>query len=330
MLSHFKNVFSVRFDEVTRRNIITILGFRIKLASKALTNNKFQEFRDAGGNITDAPKADGLFRIIQLTNFEILKRVNEICKQHDLKMWLTFGTLLGAYRHKGFIPWDDDIDIEMPREDYNRLISIMKENSEKSDLYTELIHAENDVNIFLKIRHKKIGNCFIDITPIDEIGEKLTKKQRLCLSNKIKFYRRLMNFKIRPLLKMNNESGLVDYINKKSEAFFKFSKKPKLKDSDIVWGIDYQHRFNPYLVHSHSTYFPLKEIEFEGEIFNCVNDVETFLSEMYGNFMAWPSKLYAHHSAFKEGQTVRGYYGDKDFEELKKFLNMSEEELENI
>ena len=103
-----------------------------------------------------------------------------------------------------------------------------------------------------------------------------------------------------------------------------------MAESDIVWGIDYQHRFNDYLVYSHSTYFPLKEIEFEGKMFKCVNDEKTFLSEMYGEYMSWPSKLYAHHSAFKEGQTVRGFYGEEVFNELLKFLNMTEEEIEKL
>ena len=330
MLSFLSKIFSVRYDEKTRRIILTLLGLRFKFASKALMNNKFSEFRDAGGDITQAPKADGLFRVIQLANLEILKRVNEICKEHNLDMWLTFGTLLGAVRHKGFIPWDDDIDVEMPRDDYNKIKEIIDSMGENSPLYTELIHSKNDVNIFLKIRHRNIPHTFIDITPIDETKTQLTKKQRLALSNKIKFYRRLMNIKIRNFIKNKDEKGVLEYISKKSEQFFKFSDKQNIENSDLVWGIDFQHKMNDYLVYSHSTYFPLKEIEFEGVNFKCVNDEHTFLTEMYGSYMSWPSKLYAHHSAFKEGQTIEGYFGKKGYEELQKFLGMSAEELEKI
>lgn len=57
---------------------------------------------------------------------DILKYVDAVCKEYNLRYFLSFGTLIGAIRHKGFIPWDDDIDISMPREDYDRFVEITK------------------------------------------------------------------------------------------------------------------------------------------------------------------------------------------------------------
>jgi len=325
-LSLLSKILSVRFDEDTRRIIIMVLGFKIKLAGKELTCNEFKKFKDSGGNIIDTPRAKGLFRAIQLGNLELLKKVDEICKNNNLELWLTFGTLLGAYRHKGFIPWDDDIDVEMKRDDYNKLIEIIRAQK-NSDLDVELMHAKTDLNIFAKVFHKKIPNIFIDITPVDELNEKLSEKEQLNLSNKIKFYRRLMNFKIRIFNHFKNEKGVLKYISEKSEKFFQFSKKKKIVDSDLVWGLDFYYKINKYLVYSNSTYFPLGEIEFEGIKFKCPNNVEEFLTKVYGDYMSWPSKLYSHHLIFKKNESFVGYFGKEGYEELLKLLNISKDEL---
>lgn len=65
-------------------------------------------------------------RDLQLKELEILKAFLEICKKNNLRYFMLGGTFLGAIRHKGFIPWDDDIDIGMPRSDYENLFCLAK------------------------------------------------------------------------------------------------------------------------------------------------------------------------------------------------------------
>ena len=64
---------------------------------------------------------------IWAVELDLLMRFEEICREHDLKWWVDGGTLLGAIRHNGFIPWDDDIDVIMPRKDYNHFVSLASE-----------------------------------------------------------------------------------------------------------------------------------------------------------------------------------------------------------
>ena len=65
-------------------------------------------------------------RKLQMIELDILKVVASICDTHGLKYYLAEGTLLGAVRHAGFIPWDDDIDVVIPREDYEKFIRLAK------------------------------------------------------------------------------------------------------------------------------------------------------------------------------------------------------------
>lgn len=119
-----------------------------------------------------------VLRKLQLTQLEILKYVNDFCLNNNIRYSIAYGTALGAVRHKGFIPWDDDMDICMLREDYNKFLSLWKDsddyilqNNETNSDFTQTFSKirkrntsfvqKNDVG---KSFHKGI---FIDIFPFD-------------------------------------------------------------------------------------------------------------------------------------------------------------------
>jgi len=94
-------------------------------------------------------------RQAQLIMLEILIEFDTICKKHQLRYWLDSGTLLGAVRHKGFIPWDDDIDVSMPLEDYNQFLKIA-ESELSSDIFFQTTQTDKDIKFdYIKLRSNK-------------------------------------------------------------------------------------------------------------------------------------------------------------------------------
>ncbi len=120
---------------------------------------------------------DDTLRKLQLSELEILKELEKICCENGLTWWLIGGSLLGAARHGGFIPWDDDIDVVMPREDYERFLSLslpdtLAVRNERSDpkslqLFTKLMRKGT---VYREASRRNTGlssGIFIDIFPLD-------------------------------------------------------------------------------------------------------------------------------------------------------------------
>ena len=116
---------------------------------------------------------------IHVVLLDILSEFDRICREHDLKYSLAYGTLLGAIRHKGFIPWDDDVDVVMPRPDYERFYELIR--SGEAALSKHFVLSEDRgkkaVYPFLKLMddrfsikcstHIEVPYLFIDIFPLD-------------------------------------------------------------------------------------------------------------------------------------------------------------------
>ena len=73
-------------------------------------------------------------------NLELMSVFKKVCQKHNLKFFMGFGTLLGAFRHQGFIPWDDDVDIIMPRSDFEKLKKLNNEFKEPYFLQSSLLN----------------------------------------------------------------------------------------------------------------------------------------------------------------------------------------------
>lgn len=118
-------------------------------------------------------------RPLQLRILNILLALDRVCKEHNLRYYLWAGTMLGAIRHKGFIPWDDDLDIAMPRKDYDLLMKNAKDwMPEPFEVVSYETDAENYPLPFAKIQDGSttliermhlsyLGGIYLDVFPLD-------------------------------------------------------------------------------------------------------------------------------------------------------------------
>lgn len=280
------------------RNLITILGFKIKIAKREIAKerqeNVFYQYKKDKIDITKVPPAQGLLRDIQLANLALLKELAYVCEKNNFKYILDAGTLLGAIRHKGFIPWDDDIDILMFREDYEKIVSAFKNTTRNSDIYAEY-HRDKDTNsqYFIKIKHKKCPFLGVDIFPLDSYGKHLSPKEQLIATNKICDILKHLKKEINPNIS-----------NKETKTILTKTMKEKIllsstnENGDFVYGVDFAHKLKNWFL-DRDIVLPLRKIQFEDSEYTTVNKPKEFLKNIYGDYMKYPKKIKILHYSYK-------------------------------
>ena len=280
------------------RNLITILGFKIKIAKREIAKerqeNVFYQYKKDKIDITKVPPAQGLLRDIQLANLALLKELAYVCGKNNFKYILDAGTLLGAVRHSRFIPWDDDIDILMFREDYEKIVSAFKNTTRDSDIYAEY-HRDKDTNsqYFIKIKHKKCPFLGVDIFPLDTYGKHLSLKEQLIATNKICKILKHLKKEINPNIS-----------NKETKTILTKTMKEKIllssanENGDFVYGVDFAHKLKNWFL-DRDIVLPLRKIQFEDSKYTTVNKPKEFLKNIYGDYMKYPKKMKILHYSYK-------------------------------
>lgn len=121
----------------------------------------------------------------------LLSAFDSYCRSNKLKYFLAYGTALGAIRHNGFIPWDDDVDIGMLRKDYKKLISLLKKDNYKKFDYNCTERDLNEYRLYMKITLPGNKNIWLDIFPYDNVFRNSFK---VCLSLR-KFFSNCFHYK---------------------------------------------------------------------------------------------------------------------------------------
>lgn len=258
---------------------------------------------------------------IKKIELNILKDIDRVCRQNNIMYSLGFGTLIGAIRHKGFIPWDDDIDIMMTRENYEKFINVYKQ--EKSNNYTVLNHYMNELyyHQFTKVidnrttvREEKLRKIddmgvWVDIFPVDSINSRF-----------LNFRLKRINFFQEGLHKAKGDLS-------KSERNFliKLIKKHIFIDNMRFW---YKQTLRQVIIQSKNkkndlrgvllTDYPIKylfkremfeeyiDVEFENCKFMAIKNYDENLRKIYGDYMKIPSSekrtTHSIEAYFKEEQ----------------------------
>ena len=294
-MSFCKKIFSISKEKETHY-VMQFLGFRIKFAKSKFArrrkSNPYYYYKKNNVDITTIPPAEGQTRGIQLANLALLKEFDRICSENGLQYWLFAGTALGAVRHKGFIPWDDDIDTAMPRTDFDRIVETFNQNTRDKNLYAAPYCNTGKNSFIIKIKHKLCEHIFVDIYAVDYSNEILTKYDQIKITSEIKCDRAEI-YKHQPK-DMPPEECCKLYLALRS----KYIKNDTLiEKSDILLGIEWDHFEKNWFI-KYESVFPLKKTMFEGHEFNSMNVPEDYLSDYYGNYMEYPKKIGFGHCMY--------------------------------
>jgi lipopolysaccharide cholinephosphotransferase len=236
---------------------------------------------------------------------EILDEFVRICEENNLIYFLAYGTLLGAVRHKGFIPWDDDLDVAMPKNDYKKFIEIYSKLEERN--YYIISNNYNTSPVRLDISFAKLckkGTLFargdkdinsytgiwIDIWPFDNCIRFFLIPQMKLISFAQQAYNLKNNIDIPQSKIKKNIIRLMFCIFPKRilfiliDKFFSVFNKFNTRYVSFLFGV-YGHKKE---THKHASIFPLKKLEFEGKYYCTPGNWNTYLTQYYGNYMELP------------------------------------------
>ena len=242
---------------------------------------------------------------------EILDDIHRFCIQERLTYSLAYGTLLGAIRHHGYIPWDDDIDVMMPRRDYERFINLYKSNTNE---ILDLRESDTTIEMFLKICRKgsimidttlkrSLWGINIDVFPIDGISDDGEDHcdQIVYLRNQLPkicpFYKTIPKHKLlwfsKYLLKrvINHNYSNILTQKKMIDALACEYDLSKTNQCGCLITEDSIEMIPSNL------FADFQNVLFEGKMYNSIANYDSYLTAIYGDYMRLPpiEKRITHH-----------------------------------
>lgn len=239
-----------------------------------------------------------LLREMQLKMKQILDVVDDICVRNNIPYWLSSGTLLGAVRHGGFIPWDDDLDIDMLRTDVPRFLKacekelpknfVIQTHKTDSNYYLNLIKVRDlNSNICELIQFKdgkklpvnyKYQGIFIDIIPIEPSSIRL-----------VKFSGWPMAFFNKALAYWNCSHWVLEILYCINQGIFSLLRLlSKFRVNNKMYYVTYGTWF--FKERHIDEILPVRRVEFEGSYYNAPKDCHAYLRRIFGNYDSLPKE----------------------------------------
>lgn len=242
---------------------------------------------------------------------DILSKIDEICKKNNLIYSLMDGSLLGAVRHKGFIPWDDDIDIMMPRPDYEKLKKIMIEHpiegtkymssDTQQDYYPHYAKVVSTKTIAKEYKSKAIKDygVFVDIFPIDGICN--SKIKRKIIKTKIiilRFFRtvatsegQVSKKRIRRIVRrIFTPICKIIGFRKFTNCIEKVTKKYDYTNSEYVTLVGTSIFIEKGMYYKKQLFEKTSYVPFENKKFRIIDEYDRYLTDLFGDYMTPPPK----------------------------------------
>lgn len=239
----------------------------------------FNQYAD----ITKFPQATGSLRKVQEGDALLLEIMDCVCRKNNLIYWMDSGTLLGAVRHGGFIPWDDDVDLCMPREDYDRAVTILHDELGKYGIDATEKKAEPMARIGVGYLHAKTG-IWIDIFPVDGCRIALGGGAERSLEYNIAEYRK-------------KYIRVKEQYSKNKIQEMKERMIPEICGMHDAKSVFYTPEFLSYFLGwNYEDIFPLKEMPFENISLPVPCNTDAYLRALYGaGYMEFPRDGFGHH-----------------------------------
>lgn len=265
-------------------------------------------------------KPKGILKNMHALCQEILDFASNVCEKHDLDWWITYGTLLGARRHEGYIPWDDDIDMGMFRKDYDKFNKIVIDEIKNHHMEDYLMPSVNQlyrkhyVLPFAKIDCITQDNLIlggIDVFPFDFVNHKDINYDEFVEYRMVLFTRLALE---------------EDYCTVMKEFFDKFDisyddGKYIIQDPTFI-----RYNYNkPIAYLQKDRVLPFGKIKFNGKYYNCPKDVDYFLESEYGDYMKIPKVLRGQHYNVDKLRNIENIEDEYD-----RFINRLKECNENF